>query len=85
LKLLVCVGSACHLRGANKVLNECNDAIAEFNLENKVELLAGFCQGHCTEGVNVFCDDERISGVLPGTVREVFLTKIIPRIKEGDR
>lgn len=63
-------------------MNECNEAIAEFDLSGQVELRAGFCQGHCTEGVNLFFAGERIGGVLPGRVREVFLTKIIPRIKE---
>lgn len=83
MDLLVCVGSACHLLGAHTVLQECGELIRQYGLEEIILLKAGFCQGRCTEGVNLIFEGEPISGVCPGKVATVFEEVILPRIKGG--
>jgi NADH:ubiquinone oxidoreductase subunit E len=83
MELLVCVGSACHLRGAHQVLEECTRLIREFDLESSLQLRAGFCQGRCTDGVNLLIDGESIGGVFPGNVHEIFNSVILPLLKKG--
>ena len=85
MELLVCVGSACHLRGAHQVLEECTHLIREFDLETTLQLRAGFCQGKCTDGVNLLIDGESIGGVFPGKVHEIFRSVILPRLRGGEK
>ncbi|ACB84422.1 (2Fe-2S) ferredoxin domain-containing protein [Natranaerobius thermophilus] len=53
----VCVGSACHLKGAYDVINSIEKKLEEKNLTDKVELKAAFCLGECTKAVSVKVDD----------------------------
>lgn len=84
MELRVCVGSACHLQGAHRVLEACTSFINEMGLSEVLELKACFCQGRCTEGVNLRLDDILISEVHPDTVRQVFIDQIVPRVKGCD-
>lgn len=50
VKLSVCIGSACHIKGSHSVITTFQRLIKEHELEDKVELMGVFCLGHCTEG-----------------------------------
>lgn len=82
MELRVCVGSACHLQGAHRVLEECQSLISELDLDQALELKACFCQGRCTDGVNLRLDDTLISGVNPKTVRTIFNDVILPKVRK---
>ena len=80
MKLTVCVGSACHLKGAPAVMEEFQSVIAEKNLSEKVQLAASFCTGHCQEdGVCVSLDGEYFS-VKPGTAADFFETNVVSKL-----
>ncbi len=65
MKITVCIGSSCHLRGSREVISKLNSLIAENNLENKVELGGIFCLGNCGgNGVSVKIDDTPFSVTL---------------------
>lgn len=49
----VCVGSACHLKGAYQVVNRLQKIVEEKKLEDQVLIKAAFCLGHCTNAVSV--------------------------------
>ena len=51
--ITICVGSACHLKGSQKVIETLQKLVAERELEKKVELKAGFCLGKCAECVKI--------------------------------
>lgn len=53
----VCIGSACHLKGAYNVISALQKEMERLNIEGKVELKASFCLGHCTNPVSVKIDD----------------------------
>jgi len=72
------------MRGAHAVLEECKELIRELGLEDRILLKAGFCQGRCTEGVNLVFVGEPIGGVRPGEVRTVFDWVILPKIRGGN-
>lgn len=63
LNVNVCIGSSCHLKGAPKVIELFKQAIAENHLEDRVNLGASFCLGHCAEGVSVKIGEEIVTGV----------------------
>ncbi len=70
--ITICVGSACHLKGSQKVIETLQRLVAERKLEKKVELKAGFCLGNCAEGVTIKADDEIICNVTPENIADIF-------------
>lgn len=77
MKISVCVGSSCHLRGSYDIINLMKEAIAKRQLEDKVELAAAFCLGKCTDGVSVKIDDEVVVGVCPENFETVFQEHVL--------
>ena len=75
MKVTVCIGSSCHIKGSRPVVEELQNLIAESNLGDKVELGGTFCMGRCQEGVCVTVDDQFFS-VSPDTVKEFFEKEI---------
>ena len=75
MKVTVCIGSSCHIKGSRQVVEQLQYLIAENKLEDQVELSGAFCMGRCQEGVCVTVDDEFFS-VSPETVKEFFEKQI---------
>ena len=71
MKITICIGSSCHLKGSRKVVEELQRLITENDLGDKVELAGSFCLGRCQEGVCVEVDDVFFS-VSPDTVETFF-------------
>ncbi len=71
MKITVCIGSSCHLKGSRTVVEQLQNLIAENKLEDKVELGATFCLGKCQQGVCVMVDEE-FHSVSPDTVEDFF-------------
>lgn len=79
LRVAVCVGSACHLKGSEEVIRILQDLIAAYGLEDQVNLEGAFCQDHCTEGVVMHIGDELVTGVQRDGVFQLFQEKILRR------
>ena len=79
LKITVCVGSSCHLKGSRQVVEALREMIAEKNLSDKIELAGTFCMGKCDEGVCVTVNEDFFS-VRPETVKEFFEKEVLTRI-----
>ena len=58
MKITVCIGSSCHIKGSRQVVEQLQYLIAENNLGDKVELGGTFCMGECQKGVCVTINDE---------------------------
>lgn len=58
MKVTVCIGSSCHIKGSHFVVERLKTLIAENNLKDKAELAGAFCVGRCEEGVCVTVDDK---------------------------
>ena len=71
MKITVCIGSSCHIKGSRQVVEQLQYLISENNLGDKVELGGTFCLGECQKGVCVTVNDEFFS-VTPDTVNEFF-------------
>ena len=65
----ICVGSSCHLKGSEKLVELFQKAIAENKLDSEVTLAGSFCTGKCNRvGVTVTVDDDVFTGVTPGVI-----------------
>ena len=71
MKVTVCIGSSCHLKGSRQVVEEFQRLIAENKLSDRVELGGTFCMGNCQQGVCVTVDGELYS-VSPETAKSLF-------------
>ena len=79
MKVYVCVGSSCHLRGSYDIINLMKERLEENGLADKVELSSSFCLGKFTEGVSFKVDDEIICGVSKDNFDEMFNTYILQK------
>ena len=82
MKITVCIGSSCHIKGSRQVVGQLQKLIADNNLGDKVELGGTFCLGNCQKGVCVTVDDAFYS-VTPETVEEFFQTNDRGAAAEG--
>lgn len=79
MKITVCIGSSCHIKGSRQVVEGLQNLIKENNLTDKVELGGTFCMGKCQQGVCVSVDDE-FHSVSPETVKEFFENAVLAKV-----
>lgn len=79
MKVTVCIGSSCHLKGSRQVVEQLQSLVAENKLEDKVELGGTFCMGKCQQGVCVTVDDQ-FHSVSPDTVNDFFQNEILAKV-----
>lgn len=79
MKVTICIGSSCHIKGSRSVVEQLQYLISENDLGDKVELGGTFCMGNCQKGVCVNVDDEFFS-VTPDTVKEFFENNVKARL-----
>ncbi len=72
MDVYVCVGSSCHLRGSHDIIQIFQERVQELGLEEKVNLNASFCLGHCTNGVAVKVGEEYLENVNPENAAQMF-------------
>ena len=75
MKVTVCIGSSCHLKGSRAVVERLQQLVAENDLKDRVELSGKFCMGNCRNGVSVTVDDELFS-VSPDFFKQNVLAKL---------
>lgn len=79
MKVTVCIGSSCHIKGSRQVVEQLQYLISENALGDTVELGGTFCMGKCQQGVCVTVDGEFYS-VSPETVEEFFEQNIKAKV-----
>lgn len=79
MKITVCIGSSCHLKGSRRVVEGLQERLAAQGLKDRVELSGTFCMGRCLEGVCVTVDGEFFS-VTPDTVGAFFDKEVLTRL-----
>lgn len=79
MKVIVCIGSSCHIKGSRFVVEQLQNLIAENNIGDKVELGGTFCLGNCQQGVCVSVDNA-FHSVSPETVGDFFANEILAKV-----
>ena len=79
MKVTVCIGSSCHIKGSRHIVEYLQNRINENGLEDTVKLSGTFCMGKCQQGVCVTVDEEFYS-VTPDTVEEFFENTIKAKV-----
>ncbi|MFA9379518.1 MAG: (2Fe-2S) ferredoxin domain-containing protein [Acetanaerobacterium sp.] len=76
MKITVCIGSSCHLKGSRLVVEELQYLISENDLKDKIDLAGTFCMGNCQNGVCVTLD-ERPFSLTPETTKAFFENEVL--------
>ena len=79
MKVTICVGSSCHLKGSREIVEQMQRLVEEKSLADRVELSGAFCMGRCTDGVCVKIDEEMFS-LKPEHTAEFFEKEILGRL-----
>ena len=80
VKITVCIGSSCHIKGSRQVVEQLQDLIAKHNVGDRVELSGTFCMGKCQQGVCVTVDDTFYS-VSPDTAEAFFQEAVLAKVQ----
>ena len=77
----ICVGSSCHLKGSQEIVEMLQEAIAEHHIEDDVVLTGSFCIGQCNRiGVTIQVNDDVHVGITRENFKEFFKTHILDAI-----
>lgn len=79
MRVSICIGSACHLKGSREIIQKLQSLVKANNLTNQVDLNGAFCSGNCVNGVCVTIDGELFS-LSPETTEEFFEKEIKGRL-----
>lgn len=79
MKITVCIGTSCHMKGSKQVVEELQYLVTEHHLKDQVSLSGAFCMDNCQQGVCVTLDDVLYS-VTPHTTKAFFETEVLPRL-----
>jgi iron-only hydrogenase group A len=80
VKVGVCLGTNCYLKGSQHVLNAVLRHVNEKGLENRLDVRASFCFERCEHGPNVSIDGEGACACTPESAIEILNERI-----EGDK
>ena len=80
MKITVCIGSSCHIKGSRQVVQLLQELIEKNNLGDKVELGGTFCMNKCQQGVCVTVDDG-FRSVTPNTVEDFFAKSVKAKVQ----
>lgn len=79
MKITVCIGSSCHVKGSHQVVRALQQLIQAHHLDNQVQLAGTFCLSNCQKGVSVTVDDALYS-VSPDNVEAFFAEHVLGKV-----
>lgn len=79
MKITVCIGSSCHIKGSRQVVKQLQYLIEENKIDDKVDISGTFCMGKCQQGVCVTVDNV-FHSVTPETVDEFFKNEVLAKV-----
>ena len=81
MKVIICVGSSCHIKGSYDVLTRLQELIKTYKLENDIELQASFFLGRCQEGVAMTINGKDVANANKDTIDSIFEEMILEKLK----
>ena len=78
----VCVGSSCHLKGSQDIVELLEQSAAEYGIADDIVLSGSFCIGKCNRiGVTVQVDDDIHTGITRENFKEFFTEHVLNKIE----
>ena len=81
----ICVGSVCHIKGSQDIVEMFKAGIENRHLEDEIILAGSFCLGKCNRvGVTVSVNDDVYVGITKEGFAEFFKEHVLPLV-DADR
>ncbi len=80
MKITVCIGSSCHLKGSRQIVEQLQSLTEQHHLQNEIELCGSFCMGNCTQGVSIMIG-EALFSLKPEDTKGFFETEVRARLE----
>ena len=81
----ICVGSSCHLKGSEKLVEMFQSKIADCKLDGDITLAGSFCTGKCNRvGVTITVGDDIHTGITPDGFDKFWDETIIPALRKSE-
>lgn len=77
MKLSICIGSSCHIKGSYQIIEEFRRCIKQYDVADRVELKANFCLGRCQHAVSVTIDDQPCHQLAADETQAFFETYVL--------
>lgn len=82
MRIQICVGSSCHLKGSSDIIELFQKAVADYKLDDEIILAGSFCIGKCNRvGVTVQVDEEVHTGITKENFKEFFNDNVLSKIE----
>jgi len=85
VKLSVCIGSSCHLKGSYNVIQVFQQMIEEHSLHDKAVLKSTFCMRECDKNGVAVSVNEQVYHVPAEEARNFFSSAVIPVIRAEEQ
>lgn len=83
VEVKICVGSSCHLKGSEELVEAFQTKLSADGLDGDVLLSGSFCLGRCNRsGVTVSVNDKIYEGITVEKFGEFFDSAVLPEIKK---
>lgn len=80
MRVTICIGSACHLKGSREIIQKMQGLVKVKGVSDKVDLNGAFCSGNCVnDGVCVTVDGVLFS-LKPDETEAFFEKEILGRL-----
>lgn len=78
MKVELCLGSSCHVKGARNIYLMLKEALERDGLTDRIELVGSLCLGACktSSGANVKVDDDIVKGITADNFEQFYQTRI---------
>ena len=80
MKITICIGSSCHLKGSRQIIEKLQQLINDNGLQDKVDLGGQFCMGDCMNGVCLTLDAKKYS-LKPEDTETIFEKEVLSNCK----
>ncbi len=80
VKLIVCIGTGCHIKGSYNVINLFQQCIEEHNISDKIKVSGTFCLGNCANGVSVRINDSEVYSVSSLSAKKFFDEEVMSKL-----
>lgn len=80
IRITICVGSSCSVRGSDELAAALEQLIAKEDLSAQIELVGSFCMNDCSNGISVKVMDRQYHQVQPHDAEAFFYQEVMPLI-----
>jgi NADH:ubiquinone oxidoreductase subunit E len=85
LRITICVGSSCSVRGSDDMAAVIEQLIERENLADQVELVGAFCMDQCSNGVSLKVGKRQYRDLQPQDAETFFYEKVLPCVQGKEK